>query len=145
MLNNIVFVTIKDRVGLKASLMNIMLCHLRYDHDDLLFVFSTFHLLDFCLFNFLTFLFFNFFIFLLFYLLSFQKALLPSFSKSILPSYIFNHTFSAYIFKAKSISSTIHFQRALLPSFPPKSFNPSFPCVCFCGCMKIKCCLQKSV
>ena len=36
-LNNIVFVTIKDRVGLKASLMNIMLCHLRYDddhHDD---------------------------------------------------------------------------------------------------------------
>ena len=34
MLNNIVFVTIKDRAGLKASLMNIMLCHLRYDDDD---------------------------------------------------------------------------------------------------------------
>ena len=30
-LNNIVFVTIKDRVGLRASLMNIMLCHLRCD------------------------------------------------------------------------------------------------------------------
>ena len=34
MLNNIVFVTIKDRAGLKASLMNIMLCHLRCDDDD---------------------------------------------------------------------------------------------------------------
>ena len=118
--------------------MNIMLCHLRYDHDDLLFVFSTFHLLDFL--SFWLFLFLSCCLFYFFTFCLFKGHCCPHFQRAFC-----HHTFSIIHFQQRAFLPSYIFKEHCCHHSPQNHLNLHSPASASVVVWKLKCCLQKSV